>query len=284
MRHTRVGAIVRLVERSRPLRRATCQKSERPLATRSPVIAWHAPYGGLKLRGRKPDRAYAAGLELIGRFTTARRYAKADFHIRAHITQKLRARISSQGPWAQLRAAWADGLVDPHPAIEPALSAWGDPYAHLERPEAGGAQTFARLEWSTDAGDIDFESRCAAGLDLACRNADQVFESDVATVGAWFHFPSLAADLTVADGNALLSPRGPDESPEGFAPGIHGFASVPDGALVISLYLPFAKADARFAAYDAALGDTLGNFGAARYRLVSAGGREKKLNWKRRPR
>lgn len=66
-------------------------------------------------------------------------------------------------------------------------------------------------------------------------------------------------------------------------PGIHGFASVPDGALVISLYLPFAKSDATFAAHDAALGDTLRNFGAARYRLVSVGGRETKLNCKRRP-
>ena len=251
------------------------------MAARRPVIAWHAPYGGLKLRGRAPARAHTAGLELIGRFTNARGYAKADLHIRTRLTDKLRARISSQGPWARMRASWADGLIDPHPSIGSALAAWGDPWAHLEAPEAGGPERSARLEWTTEAGDADFEARCAAWLELACLDADQVFESDLRTVTAWFHFPSEAGVLTLPDDNTPLSDQGPDTSPEGFAPGIHGFASVPDGALVISLYLPFAGASTSFAAYDAAVGQTLRNFGAARYRLVSPGGREKKLGWRR---
>lgn len=250
-------------------------------AKRRRAILWESPYGGVRVRGSAPDRAYHKALALAEAVTDLAGFGSADLNIYAWPSGSLASWARAQEPWTTLPAERAAaGIPAPHPALLPAIAAYGAPYCHVHESDDGRA--YLRLSWQVSADEDDFEARVEAWRALAVAHADEApFEDDLPSVTAYFNF-SEDAQLTVAGSDEVLPHQDEAAWPEGCELGLQGFASVPDGNLLLVLGLPFTATGADFVAFDRGLVRVLGKFPESRYRLVTPGGARRKLTWRRR--
>ncbi len=252
--------------------------------TRRRIILWDTPYGGMRIRGTDPARAVTVASELIARFTTKAGFQSANLSVHAWPSAPLLAWAQSQPAWTTLPLAQAEsGIATPHPALLATMSAYGEPFCHVHESSEGD-DDYLRLEWEVSDDDPNFKAWSAAWLQLCVDyHEDPPFESDLPTVTGYFNLHD-DAPLTTPDTDEVLPHQAESDRPADFFAGFTGFASVPDGSLLLTACLPFDAANPAFVAFDAALVKTLGKISDTRYRLVTPGGALRKLSWRRKVR